>query len=224
VVAVAPMMRRIPLAWAVMVLAACGPGDLDPDGGDDDPDGRSGGLVFRWTAPDIDRALGQVTVESLELRLRDLRVVGDAAPGDARTYLAQQELELNGSDRETRFEDAPPGRYSSLEFAIARPTDEDSAWALYGTVVLGDETFDLEVFDPVTSPISLRVDLDLTDGRTRIVTIEVDVGAVALAIPWSTVVPDDDGDLVVEGESPLLVPAREALRAGFAVVDVRDRE
>jgi len=210
-------MRRV-LFIAIAALApACGdPSPSDDDGGSDGG-GGSGGLELQWHSVGVDGPVGEVTVETLGLWLSDLRIVGDAAPGDDRTYLSYAELQLDGGDEpEQHFPDAPPGRYSSLDFALRGPVDGEDAWRLRGTVLIGGAPYTLDVHDETTTAFSLPLDLMLAAGESRIIHVEVDVAAVISGVDWSAM-PRDGDRVEIDDEDAELAPFRARLVSSITV-------
>jgi hypothetical protein len=212
---------RVPasLVFATVALAACGPGEVGPDAGDDDPDGGGGGsgLIVTWTGRGLDAPDDGVAIDRVRLHLRDLRVVGDAAPGDE-TYRAAQDLDLEaGTVRRTEFDDAPPGMYSALELFVDGGADEETSWEMSGTVELDDRTVEWEIEDDATLPVDLPlVGLDLPAGETRTIAVDLDAQAVVAGIPWESLETKEDR-ISIEDDSPLMSAIRTRLVDAFTV-------
>lgn len=213
-------MRRL-FVLVTLWVAACGPPGIDaPDAGDDGGDGdvEMAGLEFRWSAPALDMAIGDVVITELRLKLRDIRAVGDAS-GDE-TYRAAQEIQLSGEDQPTIvFAEAPPGRYSAFEFQLERSIDGDSSWEIRGDCTLDDTTYGLEIEDEAPLAVTLPLDLVLAPGQTRIIHVEVDLERFVQGIDWSLGQIEDD-KLVVEEDSPLMPGLRANLLASFSIARV----
>lgn len=210
-----------------ILAAACGGGsppsgpDAGGGGGVDAGDGGVVGdeglhLVFH-ADPTLPADLGgefQARITEVnETILEDLRVVGDAAPGDDRTRIDQLRLDWpRETDPEVWFQDAPPGMYASVLATLNR-------YDLRGTVVVDGVERDFEINDEQAG-ISLSIPLpDVTLEAGQIVTIDLDValGAVVLGIDWSAVELDEDGDLELDDDDPQAPAVVEALRTGFTV-------
>jgi hypothetical protein len=217
-------MRRAALATVtVLTLAACGPGDVHP--GDDDaaPDGAApggSGLVFRFVAPDLGETIDDLTVSGIHLSVRDVRALGDAAPGDDRTTLDRGTIELPGDGAaEIRFDDAPPGRYSSFELEIDRSQDGESSWRMDGTVRVDGEDQDFVIDDEAAAPISLPLaNLNLGAAEVATITIEIDVIGLASVVDWESLPPEDV--LTVDDDSPELAAVHARLTSAFSVASV----
>jgi hypothetical protein len=215
-------MKRLAIL-VILSVAACGPpGEVLPDAGDDAPDGDvpMGGLEFRFDAPLIDTPIGDVVVDELRLWLRDIRAVGDAAPGEE-TYREAQEIRITGRDPAAPivFAEAPPGRYSAFEFQLDRDSDGAESWRIRGDCTLAGETYQLEVDDEESLSVSLPIDLLLGAGETRIVHVEVDLERVVEGVDWSQGDIEED-KLVVEEDSPLMPGMRVNLLAAFSIAQV----
>jgi hypothetical protein len=216
------MLRAAALATLATLAAACGPGDLGPDAGSEDVDASTamGGLVFQFSAPDVDQQLDEVLFTRLRLRMTNLRANGDAGPS-LDTYLDERDLDLKDPVvHEVRFDRAAPGRYSAFEFGLERHSDMEAAWELEGEIELDGDDLRLEVEDEQTSSISLPLDLDLAPGETVEIAITVDLPSLAEAIEWDDV-PLSGGDLVIDGDEPLLLAAmRFALVSSFEIASI----
>jgi hypothetical protein len=214
-------MRRLVLLPTLWVAASCGPPGLDmPDAGDDGGDGgvEMAGLEFRWSAPALDMAIGDVVIKELRLKLRDIRAVGDAS-GDE-TYRAAADIELKDRNQPTIvFAEAPPGRYSAFEFQLERSLDGEESWRIRGDCTLGGETYRLEVDDEEPLAVSLPLDVVLAPGQTRIVHVEVDLERIVEGIDWSLGEIEED-KLKVDDDSPLMGDLRDNLLASFSIASV----
>jgi hypothetical protein len=200
----------------LLILAACGPGEIQPDGGgDDDVDGGMGGLEFRWTATGLGESIEGAVIDEVRLYLRDIRAVGDAA-GDL-TYEGMRELQLDGEAVPViAFREAPPGRYSAFEFRLAGSIGDDEAWEMRGTVTV-DETYELEIDDDVSSSVSLPLDLDLAPGTTEVLVVDLDLAAVLEPVDWGAIEPDEGERITIDDDSPELPGLRSRLVAAFSI-------
>jgi hypothetical protein len=214
-------MRRAALATvAVLTLAACGPGDVhngDDDGGTADANGMSG-LVFRFVAPDLGQTVDDLTVSQIHLSVRDVRALGDAAPGDDRTTLDRDQIDLPGTE-EVRFDQAPPGRYSSFELEIDRAQDGESSWSMTGSVHFNGDDWGFAIDDEESRPISLPlVDVNLRAGEIATFTVQIDVSGICSGVDWESLPQEDP--LEIDHESPQIAGIRTNLTAAFSIVSV----
>ena len=215
------------VAGAAVLAAAClgsPPGYDEKDAGDEPtadagPDAAPGaaGLTFVWIAdPDPPAQLdGDVTLTEVRLDLRDLRAIGDSAPGDERT--SRDQLDLRWEDRDEPvplvFEHAPPGLYSSLQFDIGGD-GQGNAFLIRGTVVRDGMTLPFEISDQSALPVSVPLAFELQAGETRTIDVSLAIGAAVGDIDWS-MVELDEGELELD-EGPQLDEFRAALADGFA--------
>jgi hypothetical protein len=217
-------MHRVALAAVTaLTLAACGPGGVHngDDGGADATDPQEGGLVFRFVAPDIGQTTSDLTVSQLRLSLRDVRALGDAAPGDERTTLDRRELELHDQEMpEIRFDQAPPGRYSSFEFEIDRALDGESSWSMEGVVHFDDADWSFSVEDEESRAISLPLqDVTLAAGETATITVEIDVIAICSDVDWPSL-PREGSEIQIDDDSSAIAGMRANLVTSFSIAGV----
>ena len=203
-------------SWAIalVLLAGC-PGPDTPV----DVDGGVGAtsLVVTWgTSPPIPGPVGaDLSVHELHITYSSVRLLGDAAPGDARTTRGQTELEW--SDHEApvpiSFATAPPGLYSQLQLGVGGSAE---AFAIEGRVRLGGTWIPYEIEDEAPSPVSLPLGLDLRAGMVVTIPVELDVAAVLAAVPFSEL-PVVAGHIHLDRDDPAMGGVRAALAAGFHV-------
>jgi hypothetical protein len=223
------MRRAITLCALAGVLLACGPpGDGDgDDAGVDAPGGdagtSSGGLVFEFVAqPPLDGLGGGVTVDEAHISLRDVRAIGDSAPGDSRTSIGELDLEWGDArgPGPLAFPLAPPGIYSTFEARLGRPSTGEERFDLRGTVLVEGETrrFRIEN-EEISEQLSVALDgLALGDER-RTATVAVSFAFLA-ALPWDQM-ELDDGEYQIEGDSPHMPAVVAGMRGAFSLAGVR---
>jgi len=207
-----PDARRV-LVAASMLVGGCTSG-VAPASPDAAP--AAGGLTFAWRAvPAIPGDLGgDVVVDEAGLVLRDLRVFGDAATGDARTNVAMATLIWDGLGQPATigFPVAPPGLYSALEMRADGGIDDSltiHGHARQAGVVV---PFELEVDGAIAIAVPLELELEV--GRGAAVRIDVDLGAVVGAVDWAQVPVDAAG--VLRHEEGDAGPAGDALARAFS--------
>jgi hypothetical protein len=220
-------MRRayIPLLLAAAVAAAGGGCSDDapgaPDAGDTDggiDGGGSGGLRLTWQATPAPTAeiRADLTVDKVHLSLRDVRCIGDAAPGDSRTWRAALELEWNSGNAPAPlvFDDAPPGIYSSFELRLDGNGEE--GYELEGTVLHEGEWSRWKVEDSEALSVSLPLEVRLEVGGVVTIPIDLDLAAVLGPINWEEVEGEEDTIEIGNGD-PQLPAIRQRLVAAFSV-------
>jgi hypothetical protein len=227
----ASMLRAIAVSLLAL-LAACeepssgvdggsGHPDAAPGqdgGGDDTPDAGTGGLTIHFTAglPNVAPA---VTLDEARIWLRDVRAIGDSAPGDSRTSLDEAELDAR-SDREPApiaFALAPPGIYSRLDMRLGQ-TDGDGSqgYELRGHVTIDSSTFELEVTDRgATDAISVALGGLVVDNASD-VTIAIDLSFLG-GIDWASA-PRDGQKITLDEGAALTLEVRAGIVSAFAVV------
>jgi len=237
--------------FASLLLVGCGVGgsgsnppavDAAPGtdgGGPGAPDGSllpNGGLLVTFVPdPRFPADLGGPSSAFLgkraRLKLRELRVIGDAAPGDERTFHDPVDLdwrceeleceeegcecEPGGHPVDCAFPDAPDGIYSSV---LARLESYEYRGTATTDIQRDFTITDLPTGMDLTIPLS---DVPLSAGGTKVITIAVDVASPVLAVDWSTVTPDGTGVLVVDGASPQIGAVRDEVGSSFTVTSVR---
>jgi hypothetical protein len=203
--------------------------DPGEDGGGPGPDaaGGSAGLVLEFHGiPALTAALDgdfMAELEEVRIDLEDVRAVGDAAPGDARTTRDQLRLDWYGASDDdggeaannepvlVTFNEAPPGLYSNV---YAEVVD----YRLQGHVEVETNERDFDIDDSLSSPLAISIPLGgvvLEAGETRHVSIDVSCGDVVVETRWDEV-GEEDGKLVIDSGSPQIAAVRETMQAAFS--------
>ncbi|MCC6993192.1 MAG: hypothetical protein IT370_01055 [Deltaproteobacteria bacterium] len=165
----------------------------DPPSGDGDAgtDGGAGvrGLVFVFQVQPVlpGQTSPGVTVDSLELHLREVRVVGDAAAGDPRVSRADLTMKFlaDKSTGELAFPDAPSGMYSRL---AARLGGTGDSYVIKGRALANGVSRPFEIEDEEALPLAIDfTPVQVRAGRVTTVRIGVDVAAAIADVDWDTV-------------------------------------
>lgn len=193
--------RSLPFA-AVLVLAGCPAGDDAP--GDPDAAGASG-LVVSWNvSPGVPGALStDVTVESVQLRLSSLRVIGDAAPsGDPRTSRGTTDLIWDDGHAPAAVEllTAPPGVYSRLELGVG---GDDEKLEITGQARVEGTWYRFEIEDERGRALTLPLALELEAGQQRSIPVGVDVAAIVGVVPFDEL-PVLAGQIYIDDDGPTM--------------------
>jgi hypothetical protein len=192
---------------AVALASACTPapyGGDDADGGTNpgqdggaDAGPAQSGLVCQWeNLPTLPGSLGQnLYLDEVQMPLRDVRAIGDAAPGDSRTYVASLDLLWKHGEAppSLSFPMAPPGLYSRFEFRVQSGAGE--GYVLTGEIVLPghDHRIKFAIHDSQLLSVSIPlIGLSLEPGQVKTIAVKVDIAAVLHAIDWSQVEIEDD--------------------------------
>lgn len=203
---------RVALLLGGMLLAACsGPGAVGGDAGlgADATLDISGVELGFSLMPGVGMEVAQqgatITLEKFELKLLDLRLIGDSATGDERTSKAVVELKWEDDDplvETVGYPEAPPGRYSLVRAGVSvmkiRAEIEPSEGEEYELKVdyEGDTNsidfalaYDLHPGEPLLTEVVLdmshlfeAIDLDALEVVDGVVTIDKDSAEVALVL------------------------------------------
>jgi hypothetical protein len=124
-----------------------------------------------------------------------VRAIGDAAPGDSRTYLSSLDLQWKHGQSPPllSFPMAPPGLYSRFEFRVQ--SGEGEGYVLTGEIVLPghDHKIEFAIHDAQMLSVSVPlIGLSLEPGQVKTILVMVDIAAVLHAIDWTHVEIDDD--------------------------------
>jgi hypothetical protein len=190
-----------------------------PDGPDagDDATMEGSGLVLAFTSEpnvggsvdgDYDAVLGEV-----EIRLEDVRVIGDAALGDERTSVGALELEWESKDTiYVRFPQAPPGMYSQLLGDVV-------SYEISGTIEIDGESKSFTIgeeeanfgFSEGLSNVNLEPSAALE------LPVRVDIAKVIREINWRDVGEGEEGKLRIGEGSSEIDSVRGKLKEMFEV-------
>lgn len=174
--------------------------------------------MLRFVAETWPASSASITLQRVEVRLRDVRLIGDTAPGDERTSLARLDLVWQASavGGEAALPLAPPGIYATAQ---ARVSDDAAAsYRLTGIVDDGDSPEPFEVVDNAAVDVSISLDgYSLASGRQQDLELGADLIGIVDGVDWSSVTPDGEGVLRVDATHPQITVTREALRSAFAL-------
>jgi hypothetical protein len=223
------MLRAIAIGLVAAALGCSSPapgGDVDGGGGVVDAPPRDGGsndvdvppagvgLEFDFAAPGLPAVATGVAIDEVRVWLRDVRVLGDAAPGDSRTSLAQLELDFEPgrSPPPVTFPQAPPGNYSQLAARLGR-SDGSQSFEIEGTVTIAGVPHELEVRDRNSADVSIALDVRV-DTQAVAVPVALDLSFLG-GIDWSTAPQDGNGRVELENGGPIVDAVRAGIAAGF---------
>ena len=219
---VARTMRAFGFVVAIaLTLGACGGGTgTGPDGGDGATAGA--GIRVDWaTLPAIGDQGEDVRIATATLQLTELRLLGDAAPGDARTSRTALTLAWGAGSAPPPlvFDQAPPGLYSELEFGLSADDGEDNAQAfdVTGQVKLNGELVPFTLGVTFDLTVSVPLSIDLAAGTSESFTVRADLGHVIDAVHWQDL-PLVGGARVLDDSATAEVDnARKALGEAFTI-------
>jgi hypothetical protein len=221
IVALSSMMHRAGiLVIASAGLAGCSDAPDGPTDGPPDAPPPAGGLIFAWgTSPTLPGRLeDDLELAEASFQLRDVRALGDSAPGDGRTSRSAVELTWSAATQPGSlvFDQAPPGLYSRLELRLGG--DGEAYW-LRGRVEEEDDGEEeerwvtWEVRDDAALTITVPLDVTLAIGATTTVAIAIDAGELVHDIDWSRV-PLRGGVRVLDAADAQIAGVRTRLTSG----------
>ena len=209
--------------FAALLCACHGTDSAAPDAtsGPDAPPGASGLHVTWATSPVIPPGTtgGNVTVQSLRIKVDSLRVIGDAGPGDPRTSKTGFDLVWDSDHHPDPidFPDAPTGLYSKVAIQADGHLTDDS-YDITGTVVVSGTTepFVIHDLDALTANIDLSTTLDPGTGATIPILVRLDD---ALGVIDFATLNYDDGKLELDTFDAQMPAFREKLATSFVLGD-----
>lgn len=207
-------MRRA-LGLALLILAGC-PAD---DQAQPDAAGPAG-VAVGWIS-DPAAVPGRVEdgfdLTSVVFHLRDLRVVGDAGAGDARTTAPVAELGWNDKAQPSQitFPEAPPGLYERMLFTIDRGAGS-YAYELHGTAqtVAGRQPYAILDDDPLA--IDLDYQIMAEAGRLTTIVTRVEFDDVLDVVDFDAAPLIGGVRTITEGD-PQLATIRAEVHRAFGV-------
>jgi hypothetical protein len=225
------MPRRLLLILTGAVLTAligCGTGEVSgPDAGHRDGDvlpGDDGGSTngTRLTIeieikPSLPADVGgphKIMIEEVVFDLTNVRVIGDSAPGDARTTIPTRRLTWSGSgNEEIDYPDAPPGIYSTF---IANVEN----YQIRGDLDLpgpgGEQQFEIDDTPPGVHTIIVSLGgVRLEPNQPKTIKIDFDLGDGIKDLPWDTY-PIEDGMVEVDEDDSVIDEVRAAVLGAFS--------
>jgi hypothetical protein len=215
------------MRWSIVLLVglagcpgAAPPGDDMPDAG---PTGAS--LHVTWTPVPADLP-GDITsdlsVDRVTFGVASLRVVGDAGPGDPRTFLDDLKLEWDrdGKPDAVKFSNAPPGLYSRMEWLLdtsnlLREDDPIYVFEIVGEVELNGHGQNFRLRETAQLPISFAVSANLDPPADTTIDVRVDVARIVEAVDYDAL-PKVDGDLFLGPGDPQMPAIRSKVVEAFA--------
>jgi hypothetical protein len=197
------MQAVVRTALLVGAVAACHTSNsgMNDGGGDDNTDASGGatGLSVKWTtrAPIPGDVRTDLSVTSMLYRIANLRVIGDAGPGDNRTSKDAFIASWDTMQPPTIvFATAPTGLYSKVVL-LADANFIDYAYEIYGTVKVNGETHPYKIHDRTPIGVSLDTSAMLDPGKSAGITIRLDMAKAFEGLDF-TMLHDDNGTLELD--------------------------
>jgi len=199
------MQSVVPTCLLVGVIAACHTSDPNsPDAstvtGDGSNDSRVG-LALTWSSQpatipgEVD---SNISVASMLFRVANLRVIGDAGPGDTRTSVDQIQVAWgqSGSHEPIRFGDAPSGLYSHVVMLV-EGNITDYSYEITGTAKVDGNMKPFRIRDLSPLGISMDTSAMLEPGQQTSLGIEVRIDQALQSLDFAHL-NEQNGTLTLE--------------------------
>jgi hypothetical protein len=156
-------------------------------------------------------------VDNVTLNILDLRVIGDAGPGDPRTTEPALVLDWSpiGPPDKVEFSSAPAGLYSKVTLSVDGAQIADS-YLIAGTVNVAGTTYPFTIHDRFSISVSLDIAIQLDPGKDADVVIQIDLNHCVGAVDW-TMVHNDSGVLNLDTDDFWIDTFRQLLLQSFSV-------
>lgn len=186
----------------------------------DDAPIEESGLAVVWSSDPSSwpSDLGSgVTLESAVFAIDNLRVIGDAGPGDPRTTKTTFAVrwDENGQPVEIVFDEAPPGLYSQLSIVIDGHLATDSI-EIRGHAFVNNDTWEYRIEEQNMLGFTVPIDKMLSPGRATRIGLRVNFRHALDAIDFSTL-RVDDGHLTLESTDTQMPAFRQKLVESFEI-------
>lgn len=218
------MLAKTRIALLVGVVGGVGctiSGNVARDGAPppDVADGGPGLVVPFTTKFPVPGPIGDgIVVSSALFRVAQLRVIGDAGPGDTRTSRDHLELEwkAGASPAALEFSDAPSGLYSKISVQADGETVADS-YDISGTVVLNGTSYNFIVHDPEPLEISIGTAVALDPGQRVAIAIGLELDTAFGGLDFSKLA-SNGGQLELTADDHQMPRFRAKLKASFVAI------
>jgi hypothetical protein len=213
------------------MLLGCDPGDTNTPEDDGGIVGPSG-LVIEWSSAPASwpADVGDgVTLKCARFAMNNLRVVGDAGPGDPRTTASAMEMRFawdndcsKADQRPTNitFDDAPTGLYSQVAIVLDRDssgTGSDDSYEIEGTVMLGSQLWEWKIQDTNAVNFNVGIDEMVSPGEIATIPLRINFTHALDSVDWATL-DLSDGRLELEQGDTQMPTFRAKLIESFEIV------
>jgi hypothetical protein len=199
------MQPVVPTCLLLGVIAACHGSDPSAPDGSMLGDGSSStdrGLSIKWaTSPNTipgETGGDGLSIASMTFRLANLRVIGDAGPGDNRTSVDSIELDwaAGAKPNPVSFADAPTGLYSRVILVVDNNLI-DYSYELAGTTKLDGNIMPYQIHDRSPLAISLDTSAMLEPNQTASLGITIRIDQALQSLDFSKL-SNQSGTLVLD--------------------------
>lgn len=194
------VVRTVAKLLVGAAVAACHTsGSATPDGSTDGST-LPNGLSVLWTTktPIPGEVKSDLTVTNMLFRVQNLRVIGDAGPGDTRTSKDTFQLAWSDASKPSTlvFGDAPSGLYSKL-VVLADGNLIDYSYEIDGSVRVSDTTYQFKIHDRSPLAVSLDTQCNLDPGKGAGLEVTLDLQQALDSLDWQSI-HNDDGVLELD--------------------------
>jgi hypothetical protein len=208
---------------ATVLLGAVAGCHAGAAGAPDSGPGITQGLAIAWssepaTIPGAVR--DDLTVSSVVFRMANVRVIGDAGPGDPRTTAENFAVEWKqGTTPDLlAFMDAPSGLYSRVN-VLADGQVTNYSYEIYGTVRVSGNVQNYRVRDSSPLNVSVETQTNLEPGMSATTAIRIDLDEPLINVRFDDLSTASDGTLELTNGDDQLDGFRQRLTAGFVDAD-----
>jgi hypothetical protein len=193
----------------LFVGGACGaPAPANPDAaGDGDATFGSGlSLAFAIDPAVPGTLLPDVTIDRVDLAIKDLRLTGDAASAtDDRTRAGYLAISWRSGHQPypATFPKAPPGHYSKIAFILEN--DTGLSFVIKGTVTIAGASHSYVIQDDHDVDVSVPMDVMLPVGGSATDTLQTHMLGVLTGVNWADATLEPDGTLLLTSDIDLSV-------------------
>jgi len=208
--------------YLVACLVACN--SSNPAGTDSGaPDGSTGaaGMHVTWsTSPAMwpGAIASGFQLDNATFLFDNLKVIGDAGPGDDRTSANAFQLHWDATNMPATidFTDAPTGVYSKVTFQIDGHLIQ-SSYKLHGHVTVSNVSVPFEIEDREELSLSLQCNRTLAPGGSVTIDVVLDFTDALKSVDWTKVHTDDSGNLELDTTDSQMPAFRDKFSKAFAI-------
>jgi hypothetical protein len=187
--------------------------------------GSTAGLTVNWTAqqPSIPGDIGTtISVTSLLFHVQNLRVIGDAGPGDTRTSADTFQLSWaqGAMPPAVVFTDAPSGLYSRVIF-LADGNLVDYSYVIAGTAKVDDVTKPFLIHDRSPLAISLDTSAMLEPGHGATLGMSIRLDGALQSVDFHQF-SDESGTLELDTFDSAMTDFRDKMQNDVFTVNVAE--
>ena len=208
------------IAGSLIACHTANPAGPDGATADGDGSGATAGLhvAFESDPAPIPSLLDTgFTLETVVFKFDNLKVIGDAGPGDPRTTASN--FIVKWDDQTTPppidFSSAPTGLYSKVSFQIDGHLIDDS-YIVRGHVTVSGTSYPFKVEDRSSLSASLDCNLMLEAGGNETIKVKIAFKDALESVNWANV-HNDEGTLELDDTDPQIVTFHTKLSDSISI-------